>query len=253
MLSKKEYDKEYYLRNRERILKRVRNYSKQNSDKIRKRREVKKVILEEKRINDTINEKNYALNEQTKVIWRDIKGFEGKYQMSENREIRRLPYTVTQTDGKGNIYTRTFKGVKKVTQRIDCQGYLSVSLNKKSYRIHWLYYNTFIGDSKGYVVDHIDRNKLNNEPSNLRLLTDELNKRNKTMPYRPDIQDYSKYQRYKNKEKSHPYCLRFGENGIRKVIGYFNTYEEAENKYKELYNERQKRIDAVSKVFTVDA
>jgi hypothetical protein len=37
--------------------------------------------------------------------------------------------------------------------------------------------------------------------------------------------------------------LRFGEDGKRKTIGYFKTYEEAENKYRELYEERQKKID----------
>ena len=63
------------------------------------------------------------------------------------------------------------------------------------------------------------------------------------MVYKPDIQDCSKYQVYKNKEKAHPYLLRFTENGKRIRVGYFKTYEEAEEKYRELYNERQKRID----------
>ena len=71
------------------------------------------------------------------------------------------------------------------------------------------------------------------------------------MRYAPDITDISKYQNYKNKETAHPYCLRFTENGVRKIIGYYSTYEEAENKYRELYNERQMRIDACSKVFTI--
>ena len=185
------------------------------------------------------------------VEWRDIKGFEGLYQMSENREVRKLPHTVTQTVN-GITYTRRISG-HKIVQGIDVLGYLYVSLNGENYRIHWLFYNTFIGDSSGYVIDHIDRNKLNNDPSNLRLLTQKGNVYNRTMPYKPDIQDCSKYQVYKNKENSHPYLLRFGENGVRKRIGYFKTYEEAENKYRELYEERQKRIDASSKVFTINS
>ena len=139
--------------------------------------------------------------------WRDIKGYEGVYQMSEDREVRKLPTSVTQTDR-----------------------------NRDRIRIHWLYYNTFIGDSTGYLVDHIDRNRLNNDKNNLRLLTYKGNVHNRTLPYRPDIQ-------YINKMKSRPYHLRFSENGVRKSIGYYATYEEAENKYRELYNERQKRID----------
>ena len=37
--------------------------------------------------------------------------------------------------------------------------------------------------------------------------------------------------------------LRFSENGVRTTIGYYRTYEEAEEEYRKLYNERQKRID----------
>lgn len=176
-------------------------------------------------------------------MWKDIKGFEGRYQMSENGEIKRLAYTVTQVGFGGTVYNRSF-GEKILKQTIDCEGYYRVNLDGKAYRTHWLFYNTFIGDSSGYIIDHIDRNRLNNDPSNLRLLTPELNIKNRTLPYRPDIIDVSKYQKYRNKEQAHPYCLRFSEDGKRKTIGYYSTYEEAENKYRELYNERQKRIDA---------
>lgn len=184
--------------------------------------------------------------------WRDIKGFEGRYQMTADRIVRKLPFEVTQKTSSGKEYIRRFCG-GIIEQGIDCEGYYYVSLDGNMYRVHWLFYNTFIGDSSGYVIDHIDRNKLNNDPSNLRLLTPDLNKRNKTLPYRPDIMDVSKYQKYKNKEQAHPYCLRFSEDGKRKTIGYYSTYEEAENKYRELYNERQKRIDASSKVFTINS
>ena len=176
-------------------------------------------------------------------IWKDIKGFEGEYQMSEDREVKRLPYTVTQIGFGGEKYTRSIKE-KIIKQGIDAEGYYYVCLNRKNYRVHWLYYNTFIGDSSGMLIDHIDRNKLNNDPSNLRLVTPKENVHNRTLPYRPDIQDMSKYQQYKNKSNSHPFQLRFTDNGKRISIGYFKTYEEAENKYRELYNERQKRIDA---------
>lgn len=187
--------------------------------------------------------------------WRDIKGFEGRYQMSKNKKVKSLPHSIIQHDKNGGTYVRTF-GEKNISQRIDKEGYLSVSLDGGNYRIHWLYYNTFIGDSSGYVIDHIDRNKLNNDPSNLRLLTPDLNNRNRTLPYKPPIANMNKYYQKKHKETrggiSKPYMLRFTENGKRKYY-YFATYEEAENKYRELYNERQKRIDASSKVFTIDS
>lgn len=185
-------------------------------------------------------------------MWKDIKGFEGRYQMSDEREVKRLPYTVKQIGFGGKVYERSF-GEKILKQNIDAEGYLYVNLGKDRYRIHWLYYNTFIGDSSGYVIDHKDRNKLNNEKSNLRLLTQKLNAYNRVLSYKPDITDFSKYQKYINKENTKPYMLRFGEDGKRKTIGYFNTYEEAENKYRELYDERQKNIDASSKVLTINS
>ena len=176
-------------------------------------------------------------------MWKDIKGFEGQYQMSDDREVKRLPFSITQQSSTGKVYTRSFSE-KIMKQNIDNEGYYYVNLNGDRYRVHWLFYNTFIGDSTGFVIDHKDRNKLNNDPSNLRLLTQKGNTYNRTMPYKPDITDFSKYQKYRNKENSKPYMLRFGEDGKRKTVGYFKTYEEAENKYRELYNERQKRIDA---------
>ena len=72
-------------------------------------------------------------------MWKDIKGFEGQYQMSEEREIKRLPFSVTQKDAQGNEYTRNFKG-GIIKQRIDNEGYYSAVLNRQSYRVHWLYY-----------------------------------------------------------------------------------------------------------------
>ena len=170
--------------------------------------------------------------------WRDIKGFEGQYQISNTLEVRRLPFTITQKDRRGNDYTRSFKGgiLKKI---IDSQGYYSVTLGDQPYRLHWLFYNTFIGDSTGYYIDHIDRNRLNNSASNLRLLTPKDSCYNRTLPYRPDIIDVSKWK----KNSKRPFVLRFSEDGKRKYIGSYKTYDEAENKYRELYNKRQERID----------
>ena len=46
--------------------------------------------------------------------------------------------------------------------------------------------------------------------------------------------------RYKYPEKSHPFKLRFSIEGKRKVIGYYKTYDEALQKYNELYAKREK-------------
>ena len=184
-------------------------------------------------------------------MWKDIKGFEGQYQMSDKREVKRLPFSIKQKASTGKEYVRSFKE-KIMKQNIDYEGYYYVNLNRDRYRIHWLYYNTFIGDSTGYIVDHKDRNKLNNDPSNLRLVDAKLSAYNRTLPYKPDITDFSKYKKYKNKENGKTFMLRFQEDGKRKTIGYFRTYEEAENKYRELYEERQKKIDDCSEILTIN-
>lgn len=186
-------------------------------------------------------------------MWKDIKGFEGQYQMSDEREVRRLPFSIKQKSSNGNEYVRNFKE-KIVKQGIDQEGYYYVSLNGDNYRIHWLYYNTFIGDSTGYFIDHIDRNRLNNDPSNLRLLDFKGSVYNRTLVYKPDITDCNKYYQKRHKgSMSKPFWLRFQDGGKRINIGYFKTYEEAENKYRELYEERQKRIDDGSKILTINS
>ena len=57
-------------------------------------------------------------------------------------------------------------------------GYVYIHLDKK-YRLHKLIAQLFISNPNNYpVIDHIDRNKLNNSASNLRWCTQSTNKRN---------------------------------------------------------------------------
>ena len=57
-------------------------------------------------------------------------------------------------------------------------GYVYIHLDKK-YRLHKLIAKLFIPNPNNYpVIDHIDRNKLNNSASNLRWCTQSTNKRN---------------------------------------------------------------------------
>lgn len=175
-------------------------------------------------------------------MFKDIKGFENRYEMdSDTLEVRRKEFDITQTVN-GITYTRHMKS-KVIKPYIDSCGYYSVVLKRKNYRIHWLYYNTFIGDSTGFYIDHIDRNKLNNNPNNLRLVTPTESCANRTLKFKPSITDFSKYCKYKDKSNAKPYVLYFTENKKRKYIGSYNTYEEAVEVYRELYNKRQKKLD----------
>lgn len=57
-------------------------------------------------------------------------------------------------------------------------GYYSVRVNHKCYRIHRLIMILLGHDIDGKVIDHLNRNKLDNCPSNLRVVTRTQNSRN---------------------------------------------------------------------------
>lgn len=89
-------------------------------------------------------------------MWKDIKGFEGLYQVSDEGQIRRF-----YKNGK----TKLVKGK-------DGSKYYSVDLCKngikKSCNIHKLVAEAFLEKPKGYAeVNHKDGNKKNNRLKNL--------------------------------------------------------------------------------------
>ena len=59
--------------------------------------------------------------------------------------------------------------------RINKKGYIEATIGKKKYSLHSLLYEAFIGSRNGFTIDHIDKNKLNNQLSNLQLLSNEEN------------------------------------------------------------------------------
>lgn len=60
------------------------------------------------------------------------------------------------------------------------KGYKCVRLNRKTFQVHQLVAKAFIGECpEGKQVDHIDRNRLNNDVSNLRYVTPSENSRNR--------------------------------------------------------------------------
>lgn len=106
-------------------------------------------------------------------IWRDVAGFEGLYQVSNQGRVRSLDHIVNRGGGTLHI-----KG--RVLQPKVAAPYLGVILSKNGKahpkRVHRLVAIAFVPNPNNLpVVDHIDGNKTNNAASNLRWCTHEQN------------------------------------------------------------------------------
>jgi hypothetical protein len=129
--------------------------------------------------------------------------------MEEWKTIPSYPNYEASMDGR----IRRALNAVELTQRLDDREYMTVMLytNKKKYkkRVARLIWSAFNGCECKQTVDHIDRNKVNNNLSNLRCISRSDNSKNrdnysnKTNKY--DLTAEKKvalFKRYKNKEIS---------------------------------------------------
>ena len=99
-------------------------------------------------------------------IWKDIKGFEGLYQISNYGSVKALK--CKEKEGRGNWRKKD----KIIKQSEDKKGYLRVRIYKNSVlytkKVHRLVAIAFIENpEKKSQVNHIDENKKNNNANNL--------------------------------------------------------------------------------------
>ena len=105
-------------------------------------------------------------------IWKDVKGYEGLYQVSNFGRVKRLSYQlIGRTIGEKKEYIREFpERVMKAT--ICANGYYRVTLSKdgKLYykHIHRIVAETFIPNPDSLpCINHKDENRTNNNVDNL--------------------------------------------------------------------------------------
>lgn len=107
-------------------------------------------------------------------VWKDIKGYEGYYQVSNLGKVKRLAKKVLQSNGSLAIYR------ERVLKEENTKGYLRVTLSRgnkqKRFLIHRLVATHFILNiNKKRFVNHIDGNKENNKFINLEWCTSSEN------------------------------------------------------------------------------
>lgn len=113
-------------------------------------------------------------------IWKDIKGYEGLYQVSSFGRVKSLP----RYDSRGNA--RVERILKPIPTK---DGYVRVHLSnegvKRKRPIHRLVAEAFIPNSDNKSqVNHIDENKINNRVDNLEWVTAKENINHGTSLYR---------------------------------------------------------------------
>lgn len=156
-----------------------------------------------------------------KEIWKDIKNYEGYYQVSNLGRVRSLPrYDSNNHRLKGRILKTTIRS-----------GYYNLNLSKgnkrKSYQVHRLVAMAFIPtDDYSLFINHIDINRLNNKVSNLEWCTQKENVNHSSfkMRHRKKITKSNTNERYIHYRKNYNnYELTID----KRYYGKYKTLEEA--------------------------
>lgn len=127
--------------------------------------------------------------------WKDIKGYEGHYQISNKGNVKSLKRIVDNGRGK---YTRSERMLK---QHINQYGYYTVCLikdkAKKNLIVHRLVAEAFLPNKNNFPqVNHKDENKANNQIENLEWCTAQYNSAYGTRPQRLAKNNYKSVSQY---------------------------------------------------------
>lgn len=138
-------------------------------------------------------------------IWKDIKGYEGLYQVSNLGNIKSLERTTSIPNTKRIEKEKNLKLGKR-------NGYFIATLNKqnkrKSFQVHRLVAEAFIPNNKQKpFINHKDFNPLNNNVDNLEWVTQKENvnwsicnmKKRKSITHSNTGEKYITYRKNTNK------------------------------------------------------
>lgn len=113
--------------------------------------------------------------------WLPVPGYETEYAVSNMGRVRRLDHFVFTHTKKYRTKVTIFLEGKILRPGIASNGYLTVSLKRRTYCVHVLVMCAFKGECpEGYEVAHNDGDKLNCKLGNLRYATRSDNNKDKT-------------------------------------------------------------------------
>lgn len=107
-------------------------------------------------------------------IWKDVKGYEGSYQVSSDGEVRSVAKSVRRNNGRKHTIKSTL-----LRPALNKDGYykcaLCVDKKLKSFRVHRLVAEAFLVNTCNGEVNHKDGNKRNNAVTNLEYVSHQDN------------------------------------------------------------------------------
>jgi hypothetical protein len=164
-------------------------------------------------------------------IWKEVKGYEGIYQISSFGRVKSLSRTIKREDFDIKLKEKILVNFN------NSNGYLHVTLNKngisKNVKIHQLVAIAFLNlkpdGTHKVVVDHIDNNKHNNNLENLQLLN---NRQNSSKEQR----GFSKYTGVGFAKREMKWRAYISINNKYNHLGYFKTELEAHYAYQNAIN-----------------
>lgn len=168
-------------------------------------------------------------------VWKQIKGFEGLYEISNCGRVKSLARS--WISGKGLVRTKPDTILKS---RLNHSGYLYVVLSKvgkqKSKTIHAICWDN-LGDKprncKIHHVDHIDNQKTNNRIDNLQLLT----ARENAVKYHKTQKRSSKFTGVYWNKRLKKWKAQINQNNNKIYLGIFSNEYNAYIAYKKALNE----------------
>lgn len=162
-------------------------------------------------------------------IWKDVPNYEERYQVSNFGRLKSKQYLK-----KGNRNSFYYTKEKILINTKNNHGYYFFKLSNgskyKTYKIHQLVAMAFLGhtpNGHSSIVDHIDRDKLNNRLDNLRIVTPKESVKNR------NVNKTSKYSGVSFDKSRNKWVARININGVYKFLGRFESETKAYNKVKE--------------------